>query len=180
MKKPVTIPPAGLLVWDRFVRMFHWSLAVCVLSNQFVWEPGEWAHEWTGYVACAWVMARVVWGFIGSRHARFEDFFPTPRRLSVHVRALWRGEHRVYEGHNPLGALMMMGLMAGVLALGVTGWLQDTDAFFGEVWLQDLHGLLADGLLVAAGLHVAAALVMGRLERVCLVRAMITGVKERG
>jgi cytochrome b len=91
---------------------------------------------------------------------------------------LRRGQHPAYVGHNPLGALMMLALMGIVLLLAVTGWLQTTDAFFGEEWLMALHAWLANGLLVAAGLHAAAAILMGRLERVHLVRAMVTGVKQ--
>lgn len=175
---PLTPLPAATPVWDLFVRIFHWSLVACVALNQFVLEEGKTAHQWAGYVATALVLARIVWGFVGSRHARFADFFPTPSRLAGHVRALRRGEHPVYLGHNPLGALMMLALMALVLALGFTGWLQTTDTYFGEEWLMELHELLAHALLVAAGLHAAAALVMGRLERVRLVRAMVTGTKQ--
>lgn len=178
--KPVPLhhPPAATKVWDPFVRIFHWSLVSCVVLNQFVLEPGKTAHEWVGYTASALVLARLVWGFVGSRHARFSDFFPTPRRLARHLGALRNGEHPVYLGHNPLGALMMLALMAIVLALGVTGWMQTTDTFFGEEWLMELHEVLANGLLLAAGLHAAAAIVMGRLERVRLVRAMVTGTKQ--
>lgn len=158
-------------VWDPFVRLFHWSLVSCVLLNLFILEAGETVHEWTGYLASALVLARVSWGFVGSRHARFADFFPTPGRLYRHFKALSQGQHPQYAGHNPLGALMM-------LALGLTGWLQTTEAYFGEEWLQELHEWLANGLLIAAGLHALAALVMGRLERVNLVKAMVTGVKQ--
>ena len=165
-------------VWDLFVRVFHWSLVSCVLLNQFVLEAGEAPHEWVGYVAFGLVISRVVWGFIGSRHARFSEFFPTPRRVMDHLSALRSGRMPDHLGHNPLGALMMLALMSLVLALGVTGWLQGTDAFWGEEWLQDLHAGIAKGLLIAAGLHALAALVMGRLERVRLVRAMVTGVKQ--
>ena len=94
------------------------------------------------------------------------------------MRGLLAGQPDDHPGHNPLGALMMLALMALVLALGVTGWLQGTDAFFGEEWLQELHEGLANTLLMAAGVHAAAALVMGRLQRVTLVRAMVTGVKR--
>jgi cytochrome b len=165
-------------VWDPFVRLFHWSLVTCVMLNQFVLEAGETPHTWVGYAASALVVARLVWGFVGSRHARFVDFFPTPSRLQRHFRALRHGQHPAYVGHNPLGALMMLALMGIVLLLAVTGWLQTTDAFFGEEWLMALHAWLANGLLVAAGLHAAAAILMGRLERVHLVRAMVTGVKQ--
>lgn len=74
---------------------------------------------------------------------------------------------------------MMLTLMGLVLLLGLTGWLQGTDRFWGNEALQDLHEALADGLVALAGLHAAAALVMGRLERTRLVKAMFTGVKER-
>lgn len=166
-------------VWDRFVRVFHWTLVGCVLLNQFVLEEGETPHEWTGYLAAALVVARIVWGFIGSRHARFADFFPTPARLRRHVQALRAGNAEHHWGHNPLGALMMLLLMTLVLALGITGWMQGTDRYFGEAWLQDLHELLAHALLLSASAHAAAALAMGRIERTRLVKAMVTGVKER-
>ena len=74
---------------------------------------------------------------------------------------------------------MMLVLMALVLALGVTGFLQTTDRFWGDEALQEVHELLGNALIAAAGLHAAAALVMGRLERTRLVRAMVTGVKVR-
>lgn len=176
---PASLSDTCRPVWDRFVRVFHWSLVSCVLLNQFVLEEGEAPHEWAGYLTTALVVARIVWGFIGSRHARFADFFPTPARLRRHLRGLRSGQVDHHWGHNPLGALMMLLLMGLVLALGLTGWLQGTDAFFGEEWLQDLHEWLAHALLIAAGLHAAAAIVMGRIERTRLVRAMVTGVKER-
>jgi len=65
-----------------------------------------------------------------------------------------------------------------VLLLGLTGWMQSLDTFWGEEWLMELHEILANTLLLAAGLHALAALVMGRLERTRLVRAMFTGVKD--
>ena len=176
---PTSIHEDQYPVWDRFVRLFHWSLVACVLLNYFVLEEGERPHEWVGFFAAALVSARIVWGFIGSYHARFADFFPTPSRLRHHVQALLARRPDPHAGHNPLGALMMLSLMSLVLALGLTGWLQGTDTYFGEEWLQNLHKGLANALMLSAGLHAAAALVMGRLERTRLVKAMVTGVKER-
>lgn len=166
-------------VWDRFVRVFHWTVVTCVILNYFVLEEGERPHEWTGYLAAAFVVARIFWGFIGSPYARFSDFFPTPSRLMRHVRAMRSPQPEHHWGHNPLGAIMMLVLMALVLSLGVTGWMQGTDAYFGEDWLQDLHKYLANALVLSAGLHALAAIVMGRIERIRLVKAMVTGVKER-
>ena len=95
-----------------------------------------------------------------------------------HLRGMLSGQPEKHWGHNPLGAVMMLVLMALVLTLGVTGWMQSLDAFWGEEWLQDLHEQAGDLLLLSAGLHGAAAIVMGRLERTRLVKAMVTGIKE--
>lgn len=66
-------------VWDRFVRVFHWSLVACVAFNLLVQDDGEPLHRRSGYLSSGLVLARIVWGFIGSRHARFADFFPRRR-----------------------------------------------------------------------------------------------------
>lgn len=170
---------ASRRVWDPLVRVFHWTLVTCVMLDLFVVDDGEVIHQWLGYAAVALVGVRVVWGFVGPRHARFADFFPTPGRVVRHLRALWRGTPEHHWGHNPLGGLMVLALMAMVLALGVTGWMQTLDAFWGVAWLQDLHEGLGEWLMPMVGVHALAAIVMGRIERTRLVKAMVTGVKER-
>jgi cytochrome b len=169
--------PHSVHVWDPFVRLFHWGLVLCVSLNLFILEDGETPHQWTGYAACLLIVARFVWGFIGSRHARFSDFFPTPARLMAHITHMVSGNKPHYIGHNPLGALMMFLLLLLVLSLGLTGWLQTTDMFWGDEWLQEVHELLSNALLAAAGMHALAAIIMGRIEKVGLIRAMFSGVK---
>lgn len=176
---PSGLEPGEVRVWDPFVRIFHWGLVACIALNEFVIDDGERVHQWIGYAAGALVLARIVWGFVGTRHARFADFWPTPARLRAHLADLRAGRHGTHAGHNPLGALMMLALLAVVLALGVTGWLQTTDAFWGEEWLQELHEELAEALLGLAGVHVAAALLMSAVERTNLVAAMVSGIKRR-
>lgn len=175
----LTQPPESRPVWDLFVRLFHWSLVTCVMVNYFVLDDGETIHQWLGYLASALVVARVVWGFVGSQYARFSNFFPTPRRLQHHISQLKHGRAEMHWGHNPLGALMMLALMGLVISLGVGGWMQTLDAFWGEEWLQDVHALLGHILIGLVTLHALAAIVVGRLERTRLIRAMVTGVKER-
>lgn len=176
---PSELEPDEVRVWDPFVRIFHWGLVACIALNEFVVDDGERVHQWIGYAASALVLARIVWGFVGTRHARFSDFWPTPARLRAHLADLLAGRHGAQVGHNPLGALMMLALLAVVLALGASGWLQTTDAFWGEEWLQELHEELAEALLGLAGVHVAAALLMSRVERTNLVAAMVSGIKRR-
>lgn len=172
-------PDLSVRVWDPFVRIFHWGLVACVVLNYFFVDDGEALHQWAGYIACGLIVARVVWGFVGSQYARFENFFPTPARLRAHVAAVRDRKREFHPGHNPLGAVMMLALMALVLALGISGFLQTTDAFWGEEWLQDFHAYLGTALISLAGVHAVAAIVMGRLEGVNLIGAMITGVKRQ-
>jgi cytochrome b len=166
-------------VWDRFIRFFHWGLVACIVVNFFVMDDGETLHRYLGYTANALICARIVWGFVGSRYARFADFFPTPLKIKQHLQNVKSGTHDEYPGHNPVAAMMMFALMALVLSLGVTGYMQGTDTYFGEEWVQELHETLASTLIAFSGLHAAAAIVMSRIERTNLVRAMVTGVKVR-
>ena len=175
---PATSDVVRIAVWDRFVRLLHWSLVACVLINALVLDDGETLHRWLGYTASILVLARIAWGFMGSKHARFADFFPTPARLKRHVGNLLRGRHEFQPGHNPVGALMIILLCSLVLGLGLTGILQTSDLFWGEEWLQDLHETLANTLITCATLHALAAIVMGRIERTSLIKAMLTGIKE--
>lgn len=171
--------PQSIKVWDPFVRLFHWSLVACVLINYFIIDDGETVHQWLGYMASGLVAARIVWGFIGSRHARFSDFFPTRQRLRAHFQALLSGADDDHPGHNPFGAVMMLALIVLVLALGLSGYLQTTDLFWGEEWLQEFHEMLASALIAMATLHALAAIVMSRLQRTNLIAAMVTGIKIR-
>jgi len=163
-------------VWDPLVRLLHWTLVVCVLSN-LLNESGETVHRWLGYTACAVVLVRIVWGFVGTAHARFADWFPTPSRLFPYLKALLRNQAPRHIGHNPAGAVMMLALMALVLSLGATGYLMTTDAFFGEDWLEELHEGLANTLIAAVVVHIGAALLDSWKHRENLVASMLHGRK---
>ena len=163
-------------VWDPLVRILHWMLVICVISN-LLNESGHTVHRWLGLTASAVVIVRFVWGFIGPQYARFSDWFPTPSRLTPYVKALLRNEAPRHVGHNPAGAVMMLALMALVISLGVSGYMMTTDAFFGEEWLEMLHGALADVLIGSVVLHVGAALFESWKHKENLVASMVHGKK---
>ena len=87
--------PETVKVWDPFVRVFHWSLVTAFFGAYFI-EGGDNAHQVLGYVALGLIIARIVWGFIGSKYARFAQFVPSPRRLLAYAReAIGRRDEKV-------------------------------------------------------------------------------------
>jgi cytochrome b len=165
-------------VWDPLVRIVHWTVAGGCLLNLFFLESGE-AHDVVGYAVTAAMAVRIVWGFVAPGHARFSDFVRGPREIRTYISDNLRGRARRYLGHNPAAAVMMLALMALVLGVGVTGYMMGTDAYWGVKWVESLHGLLADGILVLALLHAAAAIVESIRHEENLVWSMVTGRKRR-
>jgi cytochrome b len=165
-------------VWDLCVRVFHWSLALCVLLNFFVFEEGEDLHQYSGYVACGLVFLRAIWGFIGTTYARFSNFWPTRSKLKDEFRTIAEGEITVHIGHSPIGALVMLTMVACIAGLGLSGYLLDTDYFFGSDLMEEIHEIIGNFLMSLVGLHVAAAILLSKLEKTNLVSAMITGIKK--
>lgn len=171
-------PPARVKVWDPVVRLFHWTVALGCIANLTVLREVKSVHRYVGYVILAAVAIRLIWGFVGTQHARFSDFTPGPRRLLGYLKALLRGKEPRYVGHNPAGALMMLALMALVAMCGLTGWMMGLDAFWGVRWVETLHEGAANIILVMAILHVLAALIESWRHRENLVAAMVTGLKR--
>jgi len=170
--------PRMIRVWDPLVRVLHWTLAATVLGAYLIERPRD-LHEALGYVALGAVAVRVVWGFVGPRHARFASFVPSPARLLGHLRQMPGGNEPRHVGHNPVGAVMILALLSLVALTGITGWMMGTDALFGEDWVEELHEAAATATLALVPLHVAGVIWSGMRHRENLVRAMITGDKRR-
>lgn len=171
-------------VWDPLVRLIHWSLAACILINA-VSEGEDDLHMWIGYAAAGLVAIRLAWGLIGPRPARFASFPPNPRAALAHLRAMLPGQGRapgdtrgVHLSHNPAGALMVYNIWGTVAVIAATGYMMGTMRFFGIDWVEELHELAFDWLLVSIALHVGGVLYDGWRTRVPLVRAMVTGTKR--
>lgn len=175
--------PAGqnILVWDRVVRVFHWTLAGCFFANYFLTEDGELIHELVGYLAVAAIGARLYWGLHGSQYARFSAFWPNARELRDYLLALRQKRAPRYLSHNPAGAVMMATLVAMMLALGGTGFLMARVGLpFGEDFIEEVHELIANLMMFLVLGHVGAAVLESLRHRENLIRSMITGYKRAG
>lgn len=113
--------PASVKVWDPLVRLFHWSL---VAAFAIAWLSGDEEsrlHELAGYAIIGLVLVRIVWGFVGTRYARFSDFVYRPSAVLGYAREMLIAKPRHYLGHNPLGGMMILALLVSLLAAGATG-----------------------------------------------------------
>ena len=176
----MTRPPqsARVFVWDVPVRLFHWLLAAAFTGALLTAESERLrvTHVRLGYAIAGLVLFRIVWGFAGSRYARFSSFVTGPSAVWRYLRAVptARPEHHV--GHNPAGAAVILALLGLALTTGLTGWL-GYEELAGE-WVTEAHELAAYAMLALVGVHVAGVLLASLRHRENLVAAMVTGWKR--
>jgi cytochrome b len=190
MPKPARIDPpmtglrdgrrrcATVPVWDPVVRIFHWSLVASMAASWFTSTWRDAVHNNAGYIAAGLILARVLWGLIGPRYARFSQFCKAPGHVLAYLRAVLAGREARHIGHNPAGGVMVVTLMASVLATAFTGWMMTTDRWFGVDWVQTLHRLSADAVVALVVVHLGGVVVTSLRQRENLVKAMVTGQKR--
>ncbi|MBI5262579.1 MAG: cytochrome b/b6 domain-containing protein [Bradyrhizobium sp.] len=172
-------PPVTVKVWDPFVRLFHWSLVTCFVVAYATGDEIEKVHLAAGYTIAGLVAARIVWGVIGSRHARFSDFVRSPREVLSYLRDVVLLRARRYLGHNPAGGAMIVALLAALIGTCTTGFMMTTDAYWGAKWVEEVHELFANltvGLVVG---HILGVLVASFEHKENLVASMISGRKRK-
>lgn len=184
MRIPSDRPDPGIAlpqhqpVWDPLVRLFHWTVVIGCFAN-FILEEGKLAHRWIGYAVGIALVIRLVWGFIGTQHARFADFVPSAEALRSYIRDSLLFREARFVGHNPLGAVMILALMTLLGLIAFSGWMTTWDVFYRVKWVKEVHEAFANLLLPLVGLHVLGVLYGSLRHGENLAKAMITGLKRR-
>lgn len=173
---PASQSPA-VRVWDLPLRFFHWLLALSFGVAYLTAELDDWRllHVTLGYTVAGLVLFRLLWGIWGTHYARFSNFVRGPQAVTGYLRSLLAGRPAHYTGHNPAGAVAIVLMLALALLLTAAGWLLYTERV-GE-WMEEVHELLANLLLMVVLVHIAAVLLSSRLHGENLARAMLTGNK---
>lgn len=168
----------NILVWDVPTRVFHWLLVLCFAGAWLTSESErlQMIHYAFGYSACALVLFRLVWGLIGTKYARFSQFIKAPSEIIGHLKGLLSGHEHSSPGHNPVGGLVMLGLMLAILVIGLTGYFGIKE-FLGNL-MSEAHEAIASLTLGLVIIHVVAAIVMSLLQKENLVKAMVDGRKK--
>ena len=176
----------SFVLWDIPTRCFHWLIVLCLPLSWWSAENDNYTvHQWLGYTLLVLVVTRIVWGFLGSRHSRFNDFLTGPSRLLAYI----RGGSDAGRGHNPLGGLSVLALLSLLLLQAVSGLFNSDDVFFSgplhyaaSSSLRDamgvVHDLAFDGLIALVCLHILAVLYYQLRLKQPLLQAMIRGSAE--
>jgi cytochrome b len=181
--------PRTVLVWDIFIRVFHWLIVALVAAAYATWRL-NWMvlHGWVGDAVLTLLLFRLMWGFLGSETARFSHFLTSPRMVVQHLKHAFRREPDNQVGHNPAGGWMVLLLLALLLVETLTGLYVANDiADEGPLtemvppWaanaIASSHAILWDALLAAIVLHVLVIAGFAVIKGQNLLRPMITGAK---
>jgi cytochrome b len=178
-------------VWDIPVRSFHWLLAFSILGLFITGKLGgnwmEW-HKKIGFFVLGLIAFRVIWGFVGSEHARFKNFVRGPATVIAYAKNLFTEKSEKYIGHNPMGGLSVLALLAAVGFQAVTGLFSNDDIMLEGPYasmvskalsdqMTKLHHLNSNLILILIGVHLSAIGFYAVYKQENLIEAMITGEK---
>lgn len=175
---PLNSPAETVLVWDWPLRVWHWALAALVLIACVTPNIYDSLHRFAGYSVLGLLAFRLVWGFFGTRHSRFDKVGLKLRAAPSYLKNIARGRTGRYLGLNPAGAAMLVALLVLLVISAVSGAMQVTVRFFGVWWVEDTHAYSSNLIIALIGVHVAGTLLMSVLQGENLVRAMFTGRKR--
>ncbi len=180
-------------VWDLPVRLFHWTLVLAFVLAFASEDELMGLHVVAGYTVIGLLAFRLVWGLIGSRHARFSDFVRRPSVVTAYLKDVVAFRAKRYLGHNPAGGAMVIALMLSLLLTTVTGLatygaeemagplaetMRNLPHASGKVF-EEIHEFFANFTLLLVVLHLAGVVVASLQHGENLPRSMVNGMKER-
>jgi cytochrome b len=175
-------------VWDLPIRLFHWLLVMCIAGSLISVNLGgnaiQW-HAYFGYSVLTLLIFRIVWGFVGSTHARFASFMPNRESILNYL----QGKSPRFLGHNPIGALSVFALLFVLGVQVVTGlFVDDEIAFQGPLakyvsnsvvsFLSQVHESNQVLIYTLITIHIAAIIYYRKFKGEDLIKPMINGDKE--
>jgi cytochrome b len=193
-------------VWDIAVRVFHWSLVILFALAYLTGEEEGALHNNAGYIVLGLLAFRLLWGFVGTRYARFSDFIYGPGTTIAYARSLLASNPVRYLGHNPLGGWMIVALLlsifvtcwSGIEYIGskgqgplagnthiVTGIAvadegnKKEHADEGDEFWEEVHEIFANLSVLLVVIHIAGVVASSRMHHENLAKSMITGYKDK-
>lgn len=179
-------------VWDPFVRIFHWTLVLSFFIAYITEEDFLTIHSFAGYTVLALLLVRIIWGVVGTRHARFSDFTYSPKTIKTFIKDTLSLKAKRYLGHNPAGGAMIILMIISLLVTTLTGlaiygieeqagplanWYTQKDSIWEDIF-EETHEFFADFTLLLVFIHVAGVIVESFIHKENLVKSMFDGKKR--
>jgi len=188
--------PGWVYVWDPFVRLFHWATVILFAVSYLTGDEIMSVHVWSGYIIATLLILRVIWGFVGSEHARFRDFLYRPSSVLEYLTGLARRKSPRHIGHSPGGGVMIAALLLGLAVICASGATQyaledgagpfsffleqvpkDTDSVALDI-AHETHEIAGNVTLALIIVHISAVLFASHVYRENLIRSMFSGYKR--
>jgi cytochrome b len=170
----------SVLIWDLPTRLFHWLLSGGFIAAAFISlllgedSPLFPYHAIIGLTIALMVCLRVIWGVVGTRHARFGTFIFGPGAVIEYMKGTLAGGGKRYIGHNPGSAVAIFGLLALVLAMAVTGVMLGQ----GNESVKEIHEILSYVTVGVVVVHVLGVAIHTIRHRENITLSMIHGKKD--
>jgi cytochrome b len=130
-------------VWDLFVRVFHWSLLPLFFVAYLTGDDKGSLHRYVGYAVLGLVVVRIVWGFVGTKHALFSDFICSPAKALTYIKEVTTGKAKYYTGHNPAAAWMVILFLTCSIVVCLSGFMAfTTKEMKHSLWLNNKYSFV--------------------------------------
>jgi cytochrome b len=180
---PTPLVPPTRRVVDAPTRAFHWLLALSFAGAYITADGERWrlVHVTLGYTVIGLVVARLLWGLVGPKPSRLSTWANKLRGLPTLVRSLWQtgwpGRAQVETATRVFNTTAIVALMALSLAVTATGYLLFNE-LAGE-WLEEVHEVLGNAMLMVVlthvGLVLVSSLMRGRQQWLSMVTGRVPG-----
>ncbi|MFK5986734.1 MAG: cytochrome b/b6 domain-containing protein [Pseudomonadota bacterium] len=179
-------------IWDPWVRLFHWSLVLAFLVAYFTEDNFLKLHSYAGYSIILLLLMRIVWGIIGTKHARFADFIYSPAHIIQFIKETLAFKAKRYIGHNPAGGAMILILIISLILCILTGlavygaeeqagpmaeWFVQNSGFWGNIF-EELHEFCANFIVFLILIHILGVIFESFVHQENLIKSMLTGKKH--
>jgi len=182
----------SIKVWDIFIRFFHWSLVLTFFIGYLTEDDFMTLHTVAGYSIIALICLRLIWGFIGTEHARFKDFIYPLSVVKKFITNTLSANSKRYLGHNPAGGLMILMMLVSLVLTSITGvivegmensgpfaeQLHNSGEMLEDVF-EEIHEFFANFSLLLIFIHIAGVIVESIIHKENLIKSMVTGLKRK-
>ena len=195
-------------VWDILVRIFHWSLVLTFCIAYLTGEEESNRHIYAGYAVLGLISFRLIWGLVGSKHARFSDFIYSPVTIIQYLKELFGKNPKHYLGHNPAGGVMVVLLLISLFIVTISGLKvyaieegkgplasatnieliryshaddnehEESEHGEEEEFWEEIHETATHFTLFLILIHIIGVIIANKLHEENLVKAMLTGKKD--